>query len=66
MIFINKISYALKTLCFFDARENTSIENEINLMKMIDHDHIVKCYGDFVHSREIHCILMELCDVINH
>ena len=55
-------SYALKTICS-DDRDQT--ENEINLMQMFDHPHIVKFYGEFNYSSDIRCIVMEYCEVTN-
>ena len=55
--------YALKTQYFFNAQDRAVILNEIKLMQMIDHPHIVKYYGDFLHSNDIQCILIELCEV---
>ena len=52
--------YALKTLC---GCERTNIDNEIKLMQMFDHPHIVKYYGEFMHSIDICCIVIELCEV---
>ena len=44
--------------------DDEGIENEINLMKMIDHKCIVKLYGDFVDSRRrMRCIIIEFCEV---
>jgi serine/threonine protein kinase len=48
---------------FYDVEKKMSIENEIKLMQMIDHPHIVKYFGQFMHSIEIQCILMEFCEV---
>jgi hypothetical protein len=32
-------------------------------MQTLDHEHIVKCYGEFIFSSEIQCILIEFCEV---
>ena len=48
---------------FYDVEKKMSIENEINLMQMIDHPHIVKYFGHFMHSIEIQFILIEFCEV---
>jgi serine/threonine protein kinase len=48
---------------FYDVEKKISIETEIKLMQMIDHPHIVKYFGHFIHSIEIQCILIEFCEV---
>ena len=48
---------------FYDVEKKITIENEIKLMQMIDHPHIVKYFGHFIHSIEIQCILIEFCEV---
>ena len=53
----------MKTICSDDREQ---IGNEINLMQMFDHPHIVKFYGEFKYSSDIHCILMEYCQVTNY
>ena len=64
LILIGNKSYAIKTLCLFSDNDKKAADNEITLMKMIDHSHIIKYYGDFRHSNEIRCILIEFCEAI--
>ena len=40
-----------------------AIKNEVNLLRMIDHPHVVKFNGEFKHSNSIYCILLEYCEV---
>ena len=56
------LRYALKKL---NKAENDAdaIENEINLLRMLSHPHVVKFYGEFMDSNSIHCILLEYCEV---
>lgn len=45
------------------------VENEIDLMHKIDHPHIVKLYGSFMHTfdsrklSETQCLLIDFCEV---
>ena len=56
--FINE-SYALKIYTY----ERDVIENELNIMQMLDHPHLVKFFGEFLHPRNIKCLVIELCEV---
>ena len=52
--------FSIFNLC---DKKRDVIKNEINLMRMLNHPHIVKYYGEFVYSDNFQCILMELCEV---
>ena len=60
--------YALKTIqiCIenhFGSKEKIIIDNEIKLLQKIDHPHVFKYFGTFMHTSEIQCILIEFCEV---
>ncbi len=40
-----------------------AIDNEVELLQKIDHPHIVKYFGTFMHTSEMQCILVEYCEV---
>ena len=61
---VNKKRFALKASC---DRGCNIAEKEIDIMQKIDHPHIVKLFGYFLHSsnfyKNVQCILIEFCDV---
>ena len=40
-----------------------AIDNEVELLKKINHQHVVKYFGTFMHPRDMQCILLEFCEV---
>ena len=40
-----------------------AIDNEIKLLKKINHPHIVKYFGTFMQTSDIQSILLEYCEV---
>ena len=59
-----KKSYALKRLnTFFCERDD--INNEIDHIKMFDHPHIIKYFGEFTMDtmKHMRCIILEFCEV---
>ncbi len=40
-----------------------AIDNEVELLQKINHPHVVKYFGTFMHTREMQCIILEYCEV---
>ena len=57
------LSYAIKVIEFYDEDEKEAIINEINLMKKLEHNHIVKYFGNFQYGKNFKCMVIEFCDV---
>ncbi len=60
--YLKKKSFALKVVkCDLAA-------NEINIIKMLDHEHILKYCDDFKSKdlNELHCVVTEYCEVKSH
>ena len=54
----------MKSQSTLASKEMFAVDKEINLMKAIDHPHIVKYFGHFSNDNADICyILMEYCEV---
>jgi serine/threonine protein kinase len=63
-LFFTQNSFALKSQTTLASKEMFAVDKEIDLMKAIDHPHIVKYFGHFRNKNADICyILMEYCEV---
>ncbi len=62
IIHLKKKRFALKVV------ECDLAANEINIIKMLDHEHILKYWDDFKSEslKEHHCVVTEHCEVKSH